>query len=110
MSASILRTSSTAAARGAGTSLLHLQQQQQQQGKQEMGIEFKFKQAALRLGRPAAHVDTVDGGGDRDPGYGAAVLPGAVAAADPRNEHYDRRILSEMGSLGLLGATIQGHG
>ncbi|KAI5290324.1 hypothetical protein KEM52_000503 [Ascosphaera acerosa] len=27
-----------------------------------------------------------------------------------RNEDYDRRILSEMGSLGLLGATIDGHG
>ena len=27
-----------------------------------------------------------------------------------RNEHYDRKILEEMGELGLLGATIKGHG
>ncbi|KAJ9149165.1 Glutaryl-dehydrogenase [Coniochaeta hoffmannii] len=27
-----------------------------------------------------------------------------------RDEHYDRKILEEMGELGLLGATIQGHG
>ena len=27
-----------------------------------------------------------------------------------RNEHYDRKILEEMGELGLLGATIQGYG
>ncbi|KAH8904548.1 acyl-CoA dehydrogenase NM domain-like protein [Coniochaeta sp. PMI_546] len=27
-----------------------------------------------------------------------------------RDEHYDRKILEEMGDLGLLGATIQGHG
>ncbi|MCJ1371303.1 hypothetical protein MMC20_002518 [Loxospora ochrophaea] len=27
-----------------------------------------------------------------------------------REEHYDRKILEEMGELGLLGATIQGHG
>ncbi|KAL9627811.1 MAG: hypothetical protein Q9164_007483, partial [Protoblastenia rupestris] len=27
-----------------------------------------------------------------------------------RNEHYDRTILTEMGELGLLGATIKGYG
>ncbi len=27
-----------------------------------------------------------------------------------RNEHYDKKILEEMGELGLLGATIQGYG
>ena len=27
-----------------------------------------------------------------------------------REEHFDREIMSEMGALGLLGATIQGHG
>ena len=36
------------------------------------------------------------------------LLPRVVQAA--RHEHFDREILREMGQLGLLGATIQGHG
>lgn len=40
---------------------------------------------------------------------GRKLIPGILAEAY-RNEDYDRRILEEMGELGLLGASIEGYG